>query len=181
MSTKFLFTDHAVEQFITRYDRTLSYEDGKLLLETVVDEGDISLLTEKTFGGEEQWHMPTLRVVLITKPRRDGNIVVTVVQEEHLKSIRAQIRHDSEMDALAEFDLYRVPAISEPDISNTNQHVQFVLDVEFVVTFPNRAHALELIQDRLQKMFSNGIALKRGKIKSIVVKEHETVCTKNAG
>jgi hypothetical protein len=94
MGSKFMLTSHAVEQLVTRYDRTLSHEDAKLLLETAITE-NILRLTERTLSGEDQWHLPGLGIVLITKRRKDKNIIVTVVPAEKVNSVREQKRADA--------------------------------------------------------------------------------------
>lgn len=83
MHSIFIFTEHAVQQFITRFDRTFTYEEGKLLLETVALDEPIKAMSVRTHSGEMQWHVPTLKAVFITKPRKEGNIVVTIIQEDH--------------------------------------------------------------------------------------------------
>lgn len=93
MGSKFMLTSHAVEQLVTRYDRTLGHEDAKLLLETAITE-NVLRLPERTLGGEDQWHLPGLGLVLITKRRKDKNIIVTVVPAENVNSVREQKRAD---------------------------------------------------------------------------------------
>lgn len=93
MGSKFMLTNHAVEQLVTRYDRTLGHEDAKLLLETAIGE-NVLRLPERTLSGEDQWHVPGLGIVLITKRRKDKNVIVTVVPAESVNSVREQKRAD---------------------------------------------------------------------------------------
>jgi hypothetical protein len=93
MGSKFMLTNHAVEQLVTRYDRTLGHEDAKLLLETAIVE-NVLRLPERTLSGEDQWHVPGLGIVLITKRRKDKNVIVTVIPAENVNSVREQKRAD---------------------------------------------------------------------------------------
>jgi len=88
MRNHFHLTDHAVEQFITRYDRNLSFEDAKRIV--LAAAGQAIHLARRTFGGEHQWHIESLGIVLITKTRKDTHIVVTILAEEALQELVVQ-------------------------------------------------------------------------------------------
>lgn len=89
MAHLFKFTYHALEQCASRYDREFTHDDAELLLETAIME-EIYKLKDRTYGGETQWHLPTVGLVMITKVRDNINLVVTVIDEGHVPSIAKQ-------------------------------------------------------------------------------------------
>jgi hypothetical protein len=61
------------------------------MLEDALEKG-VTKLDEKTFGGQTQWHVPRLGLVLVTKATKQGAVVVTVLGEDLLSSVRKQKR-----------------------------------------------------------------------------------------
>ena len=75
-----LFHSHAIEQFITRYDRTLTYEQAQAMLERAT-----RYKAGTTRTGERYWDVPELGVRLIVKHWRGGawdneQVCITVVK-----------------------------------------------------------------------------------------------------
>lgn len=98
MHNRFVLTSHAVEQFITRRDRCLAFDDAKQLL--LGEIYDAECLHVRTLTGETLWHVPSLSIVLVTKLRRDELIVVTILADDKIK----EYRQEKATNALAEAD-----------------------------------------------------------------------------
>jgi hypothetical protein len=77
-----LYHSHAIEQFITRYDRSLSHPQARALLENTPH-----YKAEKTLTGDRYYDVPDLGMRLITKYWRGGawdgqEVCITVVKAQ---------------------------------------------------------------------------------------------------
>lgn len=171
MSSPFLITGHAVEQFVSRYDRRMSQDDAKALLQTTLDGGNVFLANEKTLTGEYLWHLPSLGLALVTKPRKEGHIIVTVLPENKIKAVQEGL-NQAHMEAALELYHRAVPPPME-DLTGKPQTVRFVLEVAFVANFPNRLFAVNRVKERILQLFNGGsnVTFKKGTIKSISLRE----------
>lgn len=89
------FHSHALEQFITRYDRSLSHAEAHALLARCT-----IYKAEKTRTGEQYWDVPELGVRLIVKrwngsPWHGQQVCITIV-----KDTRRQARSTLELELL---------------------------------------------------------------------------------
>lgn len=78
-----LFHSHALEQFITRYDRTLTHDQALAMLERAA-----RYKAETTRTGERYWDVPELGVRLIVKHWRGGpwdgeQVCITVIKDRN--------------------------------------------------------------------------------------------------
>lgn len=80
MRQEFLFTHHAVERYIQRHARHLSFQEAMTALEEGALEAEV--LPQKTLAGQTQWLLKNPRVVLVTKSEQKRCIVVTVLPRE---------------------------------------------------------------------------------------------------
>ncbi len=80
MRQEFLFTHHAVERYIQRHARHLSFNEAVSSLQEGAKEAEV--LPEKTMAGQTQWLLREPRVVLVTKSEAKRCVVVTVLPRE---------------------------------------------------------------------------------------------------
>lgn len=100
---RFVYTDHALEQFVTRYERSLQRSEALRLLNQHSDSAQ--KMPDRTPRGQEQWLLPDLSVILITKLERGVDHVVTI--------LAASV---TDADSFDDFDLRNKPAFSDPEI-----------------------------------------------------------------
>lgn len=129
----FIFTYHGVEQFITRYNRTLDHRQARHVLLDAIRQG-CTRLEKKTLDGADQWFVPSLDMVLITRPDKKckKHVIVTVVTSKHLGNPTTdahRIREDPTLGRSAEDLLYAPPLHSD-----VTKSIRFVLDIEFDYT-----------------------------------------------
>lgn len=74
---RFCFTHHAIEQFVTRYERSLSRDEG--LRQLKHHAADAEKMREKTPKGQDKWLLSELGVILISTREEDRHIVLTVI------------------------------------------------------------------------------------------------------
>ena len=92
------FHSHAIEQFITRYDRTLTHDQALALLE-----GAARYKAEPTRTGERYWDVPELGVRLIVKYWNGGDwdgeqVCITVIKGRYcqlLTDIERELLEDA--------------------------------------------------------------------------------------
>jgi hypothetical protein len=75
-----IYHSHAIEQFITRYDRTLNHREARTLLENATH-----YKAEKTLTGDRYYDVPDLGMRLITKFFQGGEhhgreVCITIVK-----------------------------------------------------------------------------------------------------
>lgn len=74
---RFRYTDHALEQFVTRYERSLMRSEAIRLLNAHSPQAQ--KLPDRTMRGQEQWLVPNLNMILITSCERGTDHVLTIV------------------------------------------------------------------------------------------------------
>ncbi len=127
----FIFTFHGVEQFITRFDRSLTHEQARQLLNHAIDER-VERIDKKTLDGADQWHVPSLGVVLITRPTKKRHVIVTVVSDTHMHGPAGDpygVRESPTLGRTTEELLYAPPLHSD-----ATKNIRFMLDIEFDYT-----------------------------------------------
>ena len=107
-----IFHPHALEQFTTRYDRTMSQDRARELLESAT-----RYKSERTHTGEQYWDVPELGIRLITKrgtmPQDRGEeVCITVVPQAVLPVDQRTL------DAIAESEY-----VPEDVLERTEDHV----------------------------------------------------------
>jgi hypothetical protein len=73
-----ILTHHAVAQYVSRVDRSLSEPEAREELERLVRYAD--RLKERSLNGDTLWALPN-GVLIITKPGTDGPVAVTVLKK----------------------------------------------------------------------------------------------------
>ena len=77
MATLIGITHHAVDQYIKRHARELSFHEARAVLEASVPTA--VKLKEKTHTGQEQWRIEELGIVLVTKRDQGEYVCVTIL------------------------------------------------------------------------------------------------------
>ena len=140
---KFGYTDHAIEQFVSRCDNTLSLIDARNLLESI-DLSDYVLLPERTNDDAEQWYIKTLGIVAITRLEKEENVVVTIIDEAKSVLLQKQKLVDIQRDLVNEYEHVKtLPELLRPKVfiveeNSSNVHLTFMIDVHLEISNRNR-------------------------------------------
>jgi len=112
-----IFTHHAVEQFISRYDRTLTAAAAREILDRHTVTATKS--AQKTHGGEYYWDLPELDMRLVTKLDKAQHICVTVVpMQDKFRDLQEALLSEQSLVEEA------------PGVKFTKHTIQIVVDID---------------------------------------------------
>lgn len=82
-NNKFDLRNHAIEQYLSRKKTGLSAYETRLFLNRQIN-NQVYKLKTRTRSGEDQWHVPTAKCILISKYENGTNVVVTIINDDRL-------------------------------------------------------------------------------------------------
>jgi hypothetical protein len=120
-----IFTHHAIEQFISRYNKRLTSSAAKEILKRHA--GIATKSDQKTHGGEYYWDIVDLDVRLVTKLDKAQHVCVTVVPlRDKFRDLQEQILREQELLD----DVAVVESVDTP-MARFNRHtVKIVVEIE---------------------------------------------------
>jgi len=160
-----ILTHHAVEQYISRCDRSLSPAAAHKELETQIRYA--TRLRERTHKGDSLWELPSGTLV-VTKPGPDGDVAVTLLRSAS-GSPNRHMPTEEEMELLLE----RVA--EEPSLTESGpREIAFQIRLK---CSPTRANA-SLVRERLERALGGAVgSLVKNGIAGAVIEELEFTVT----
>lgn len=109
---RLIITHHAVEQFIERHARDLTFKQARQFL--IQNAPGAAPLKQKTLRGDQQWQMEDPKCVLVMKQDRKikAHVCVTVLPEAE------------GLDEISDEELYRIMEEGEPDSSQIDSLIE---------------------------------------------------------
>ena len=162
-----VLTYHAVEQYISRFDRSLTAEAAWDALESQLPYAD--RLKQRSLKGDVLWRLPS-GVYLVTKPAAGGKQIAVTVLRQAEDTPRGRGPTEEEMEMLLEH------AEAEPRQPHpAGGTLRVYVEVEYALGIENEP----IFRDRLVRAISKlvgGIAhtgLAQGKIVKYIVEEEK--------